>query len=253
MLTDKLINAILDIGEQMLISGAEISRVEDSICRICKAYQAKRVDVFCITSNILLTVHLEDGSTLTQSRRVFRYSTNLNKLDKLNNLSRHLCNYTPELSYICEELEKINKDQPYGPYVQYMIYALIAGAFTIFFGGNLADALVSAGIAILLKLLINLVQVVDKNPLVINIFCSFVVGMLAIFAVNRGLGSNLEKIIIGNIMLMIPGVALTNSIRDMISGDTMSGLLRLCEAILLALSISVGFALATLFFGGKTV
>lgn len=250
MLTKELLGHVLDIGEQMLISGAEISRVEDSISRICKAYQAKRVDVFTITSSIVVTIHMADGDTLTQSRRITGYSTNLNKLDKLNNLSRYICNYTPGFSYISDELARINRDKPYAPNVQYLTYALIAGAFTIFFGGDLVDAFVSAVIGILLKLLIIFVQKADKNVVLGNVLCSFAVGILAVLSVHWGIGRHLEKIIIGNIMLLIPGVALTNSIRDMISGDTISGLLRLSEAIVVALSIAAGFGMASVFLGG---
>lgn len=250
MLNSELLGCVLDIGEQMLISGAEINRVENTICRICQAYQAKRTDVFTITSSIVVTVHSEDGSTLTQTRRIHNYSINLNKLDKLNSLSRYICAYRPEIAYIREEIGKIEREKPYGSRVQYFIFALIAGSFTVFFGGDWSDALVSAIIGILLKLLVLFVQKVDKNLVLVNVLCSFAVGTLAVFAVKSGIGHNFEKVIIGNIMLLIPGLTLTNSIRDIISGDTMSGLLRLSESIVLALSVAVGFGLSSLLLGG---
>ena len=34
----QLLSAALDLGEQMLICGGEVNRVEDTICRLCKAY-----------------------------------------------------------------------------------------------------------------------------------------------------------------------------------------------------------------------
>lgn len=250
MLTEELLCCVLDIGEQMLISGAEINRVEDSIRRICKAYNAKRVDVFTITSSIVVTLQREEGGTFTQTRRILKYSTNLNKVDKLNSLSRYICSYTPEANYIAKELAEINKGKTYDLSVEYIVYAMIAGVFTIFFGGSLSDAVVSSVIAIFLKLSITLTQKVDTNKLFVNIICSFVVGLFAILAVSIGVGESIDKIIIGNIMLMIPGIALTNSIRDIIKGDTIAGLFRLCEAIVIALSIAVGFGIASIFFGG---
>lgn len=251
MLTEELLYCVMDIGEQMLVSGAEINRVEDSIRRICKAYNGKRIDVFTITSSIVVTVQREDGSILTQTRRIYKYSTNLDKVDKLNSLSRYICSNRPEPEYIIDELKEINKEKVYSSTIEYFAYAIIAGGFTIFFGGTLMDALVSSLIAILLKLFIIVVQKVDKNVIFSNIICSFIIGILAIVSVNVGVGDNLDKIIIGNIMLMIPGIALTNSIRDIISGDTISGLFRLCEAVVVALSIAVGFGIASVFFGGS--
>lgn len=68
--------------------------------------------------------------------------------------------------------------------------------------------------------------------------------------VGFGLGQNPDKIIIGNIMLLIPGIALTTSLRDMINGDTISGLLGLSEAVLKALAIAIGFAAVLMRMGG---
>ena len=42
----------LEIGEHIQRSGGEISRVEDTIKRICKAYGAIHVDAFALTSII---------------------------------------------------------------------------------------------------------------------------------------------------------------------------------------------------------
>ncbi len=250
MFNIELLSCILDIGEQMLVSGAEINRVEDSISRICTAYEAKRVDVFTITSSIVVSLQINSGETLTQTRRIYKYFTNMDKLDRLNSLSRYICAHTPEAAYIKDEMEKIGGRHPYSPLVQYLGYALTAGAFTVFFGGDLSDAAVSAVIGMLLKLTLTFVQRVDKNVVIVNILCSFVVGLLGVLLVRLGIGHSLEKIIIGNVMLLIPGLVLTNSIRDIISEDIIAGLLRLCEAILTALSIAVGFGLVSVFVGG---
>ena len=245
-----LLSYALDIGEQMLISGAEVSRVEDSISRICNAYHAKRVDVFTITSSIVVTIQTQEGETCTQTRRIHKYNTDLDKLDKLNGLSRYICKNTPELSYIDDQLKKLREDKPYGPYVQYLIFAMISGSFTMFFGGSLRDGIVSALVGMLSKLLLRFVQRADKNVVFVNLLCSFVIGTLTVLSVYAGIGMDFEKIAIGNIMLLIPGIALTNSLRDLISGDTIAGLLRLCEAVVIALSVAIGFGLASAIFGG---
>jgi len=245
-----ILNIVLDIGEQMLISGAEVSRVENSIWRICKTYDAKRVDVFTITSSIVVTIQTEDGESYTQTRRISEYSTNLNKLDKLNDLSRYICAYKPDKAIIMDKLKEIDNEKHYSSTTSYFIYALIASAFTIFFGGTLIDGLVSAVIGVLLNAMIMIVRKADNNVVFINILCSLTVGVLTILAVHFGIGDNIEKIFIGNIMLLIPGLALTNAIRDIISGDTIAGLLRLFEALVIAISIAAGFGFSTFLFRG---
>ena len=132
----------------------------------------------------------------------------------------------------------------YGFGIQLVTYALISSSFSLFFGGSVLDAAASGVIGILLKYLERMIQGVDAGPLLPAMLCSCLGGLLAGLAVRFGLGDSVDMISIGNIMLLIPGVALTNSLRDMFSGNTISGLMRFIEAILLALTIACGFALA---------
>ena len=133
----------LNIGEQMLISGAEVGRVEDSIRRICMAYGAVRVDVFSITSSIVATMYGPDFGSLTQTRRISRLGTDMHRLDKLNQLSRRICRSKPSPEDAAEELKQISNSKQYSFTVQLLIYAMISASFTVFFGGNWQDALVS--------------------------------------------------------------------------------------------------------------
>lgn len=246
----ELITFVLDIGEQMLISGAEVNRVEDSITRMCNAYGAKYVNVLAITTSIILTVRMKDDEIYTQTRRITGYATDLNQLDYLNNLSRFIVSEKPGIEQIDRELSAIQEMEVYSPVKQYGIYALIASSFTIFFGGSLLDGIASAVIAVILREMITFVQKVDKNTAFTMFFTSFVVGIVAILAVRYGFGDDLNMIIVGNIMPMIPGLALTNGMKDIINGDTIAGLLRISEAFVVAISIAFGFGIATLLLGG---
>lgn len=248
--SEMLLTCALDIGEQMLISGAEIGRVEDSVKRICEAYQMKRVDVFTITSSIVATLENSDGKAITQTRRITDYRTNLTKLHKLNDLSRKICKDKPALQYISNELEAIKRQKAYPFAVQCLACALIAGAFTVFFGGTWFDAIPSAIIGAVLKIIIFATERSKVNMIFANVVCSFAACILAFSFTSVGFGISPDKIIIGNIMLLIPGIALTNSIRDMISGDIMAGMLKFLEACLIALAIASGYVLTALMFGG---
>ena len=67
---------------------------------------------------------------------------------------------------------------------------------------------------------------------------------------HLGLADNAGMIMIGDIMLIIPGLMLIHSVREMLCGDLMSGLLRLLESLILALAIACGFAIPILILGG---
>ena len=111
---DKLLQAILDIAEEMLIAGAEASRVEDSVKRMCDAYGCNRVNVFVITSNIQVTMEDPNGQIITQIRRVTRSDVNFDRLDYLNNLSRFICANLPPVEELRKQFDEVRtrKQQP---------------------------------------------------------------------------------------------------------------------------------------------
>lgn len=249
--TEALLSLSLDIGEEMLLSGAEIHRVEDCIRRICHAYEAKRIDVFSITSVMIATIESPEGQSYTQTRRIAQSGTDLTKLHRLNCLSRTLCSSTPSLDFARREFQSIlSSCRPLEAPIFYLSYFLIAGSFTLFFGGTLLESAFSALIAMVLCLAVRLTGQVNFNPILSKIMLTFLFSLLAILCARVLPGVAEDKIIIGNIMIVIPGIGLTNSLRDLFSGDLISGLLRLCESCILALAIAAGYSLAVLLTGG---
>ena len=245
-----ILSCALDIGEHMLVSGAEVYRVEDCIRRICFAYGATDVDVFTITSSIVATVEPPGEQRLTQTRRIERYATNLDRVHRLNDLSRRMCRDRIDFDEFQERFQEIMNKKPYSHKMELMAYALIAGAFTIFFGGSWRDAAISAAIGMILKGTVYLISAVRFNHVLSNLIASFVLSALAYLSVRIGIADTVDMIVIGNIMLLIPGIALTNSMRDMVSGDTMAGTLRFIEACIRALAIAGGYFIASLLLGG---
>ncbi len=245
----KFLDIVLNIGKEMLICGAEVSRVEDTITRICRAYNVDEVNVFTITSSIVITIKAED-EIYTQTKRIHNYKTNLDRLDKLNRLSREICRTTPPVTYIKEYYNTILESRTYSFLPVCGTYGLIALSLTIYFGGNIADGIVSGILGILMYLLIFKSEDIGANITLVTMAIAFIIGTLAVISVKLGFGNDLDNIVTGNIMLMIPGVAITNSLRDMISGDTMSGLLRFAESIIKAIAVAAGFVMATVYLGG---
>lgn len=243
----ELLYLAMSIGEGLLTSGAEVSRVEDTICRLCRAFGSERVDVFTITSSIVVSMRME-GEVYTQTRRIQNTEYNLHRLELLNQLSRRICASQEPLSAmeIRRELERIHREPGYSFPTTVLFYALVSSSFSIFFGGNLRDAAASALIGVLLRFLQVWLKELDINQFISVFLCSIAGGILAFLSVACGIGQSAEMISIGNIMLLIPGIAMTNGIRDMFSGNTISGLLRLAEALLLAVVIALAFVLTSI-------
>ncbi|MBO7170084.1 MAG: threonine/serine exporter family protein, partial [Clostridia bacterium] len=159
----------MDIGERMLRNGAEVSRVEDSLDRICIAMGAKETHSFVITSLMIVTVKDEKGTTYTETRRIRSLGTNFEKLDKLNALSRKICAKGFSVKAIDRELDAIELCKPYSVWVSFAACALIASAFTLFFGGNLWQARAALFIGCCVHLTDILAERTLRNP----IFCKF--------------------------------------------------------------------------------
>ena len=131
---------VLDIGQYMLQSGAEISRVEDSIRRLCASFGAERIDVLSITSSIVVTIYAPQFGAVTQTRRVAGQQYDLHRLEQLNQLSRRICTQYLSLEETEAALEEIRKTPQYPFGVQLFTYALISASFSLFFGGSVLDA-----------------------------------------------------------------------------------------------------------------
>lgn len=247
---DKILQVILDIGEEMLVCGAEVNRVENSIYRMCESYGADRINVYIITSNIQLTVEAPDGKIITQIRCVVRYNANYTMLDKFNELSRRICETTPDINTLREEFDTIVNTKHQPKWVKYLGATMVAGGFTVFFEGSPRDGIAAALVGMVIIFMERYLDKREKNELVYYFVVSFVSGLASVATVKLGIGENLDKIMIGAIMLLIPGIAMTNAIRDMLIGDLGSGLLRLSNALLVAFSIACGFAVTIVTLGG---
>ncbi|MBR2473771.1 MAG: threonine/serine exporter family protein [Clostridia bacterium] len=246
---DRLLCIALNIGEGMLRSGGEISRVENTVERICLAYGAEFIEVFSITSVIIAAVRMKNGEYSSQVRRVKATSNDLLRLELYNGISRKICNETPPLSSVKELIEEAKRKRLYPSWVRLIAAAFTAGLFTVSFGGNLIDGAVASFIgAIIFNIDRNLG--LNFNKMAKIAFNSFIGGFLACFSVFIGIGHNAAAIIIGTVILLIPGLMFGTALRNLLCGDLLSGSLEIVRACLTALMIALGYLSSTLIFKG---
>ncbi len=246
---EKLLDSIMDIGEQMLISGAEVHKVEDSLKRIFSAYGTKRTDVFIITSSIVVTVHTDD-KIYTQTRRITETSADYEKLHKLNELSRSICKNKYSDNEIRKQLTAITNSKKYPLWLEFICYAIIAGTFTLFFGGGITEAAISLIIGAFVRFVILLCDKTVKNKIFCKFVSAFIATSLSFIALRLNFISSVDKVIIGNIMTLIPGIGLTTALKDLLVGDSIAGLLRTIEACITALAIAAGYFAVAFLTGG---
>ena len=245
---EERLDLVLDIAEQMVISGAEVARTEYSIRRICKSFGAVRAEALSITTSLIVTVYYGEYSSVTQTRRVDKFAYNMDRLEKMNGLSREICEKKLTVEDGRKKFSELMSETYYVFYAQILFFMLIAFTFTLFFGGSVKDAAVSAFIAILFKYIDECARKLEVNKFIPIVASSLLGGFMAIMAVRAGLADSVEMISIGDVMLLIPGIMLTNSLRDMFGGDTITGGIRFIEATLIAVMIAVGFSSSSKFY-----
>ena len=246
---EKVLSLALDIARNMVKCGAEVNRAEQAVMRICYAYGMEKAQVFSVVSMIIATVVDEESGAHTQMRRSYSYGVNFGKLEKLNALSRRICAETPDIDVVRIELETICVEDKNFRLKYCAGYMLAAAAFTVFFGGTALDALASVPIAALIYIMQTYIRVKGASRLFFTALESVVSGLLVLVFVYLGFGNNPDIIMIGDIMLLIPGLMLINAVREMLCGDLMSGMLRLLESVILAVAIALGFAIPIYFWG----
>jgi len=237
---DAFVNMVAAVGGSLLENGAEIYRVEESMQRIFDAYGITKYNVFAIPSCIILTVSDDEGHSYTKLLRIEAKGTNLYMVERFNGLCRNICKDTPEFEKVHDDIKKINEEPQYNFFLQILSRALIASAFTLFFGGTISDAIFALGCGAAIKFTTHIMGKFRLNSFFTNIMASAAASAFAVFAVHIGWADNVDKMIIGTFMNLVPGVAITNLMRDMISGDLMAGVIKLTEALLVALAIALG-------------
>ena len=163
-------------------------------------------------------------------RRIHGSAFNLQELKYLNNLSRKICRTLPDMDEVKKDLKEIHSLPTYSNRQGMLIYALISSAFTLFFGGSLLDAAISAVIGVMIKIVEIPLKNMNMNRFLVSCLCSLAAGALAVMAARTGIGCSSDKISIGNVMILIPGLMFTNCIREMISDNFLSGLTRFGES-----------------------
>ncbi len=243
---DIFIRQLLNIGEAMYCSGGEISRIEETLRLLGKAYGAQHVSVYAITSSIVITAEFPNDSSVTQNRRITnRSSIDCLKMEKLNQLCRDCETHPVPVEELRERVLSIIRERPEEKLVC-LGQILVAITFTFFFGGNLPDALVAAAAATIIILLQQFVRRFFYAEFFFNIVVSFATGAFVNLFSLIIPGIHVNQILIGDIMVLIPGIAITNSIRYIISGDIVSSLEKLIDSLIQTFGIASGFILSLL-------
>ena len=248
---DKLLNLSVELGCSLMFSGAEIYRVEESVQRLLQAYGLEQPEVFAIPNCVIVSITTPAGHPITRMRRIAGHGTDIELLERCNQLCRQLCAQRPPVEEAQSMLKEVVDTTPrHASWQKLFGYGIAPAFFAPLFGGNVLDTLGAfiGGLVVGACLLYG-GKLIGSNSFFRTVVCSTVASLVSLTLVRIGLGSSVDMVTIGVLMVLVPGVALTNAMREIMAGDIISGLSRAAESILTASAIAIGTAVGLAIVG----
>lgn len=244
MKVEQLLEIAIRVGDILLRSGAEIYRVQDTIIRVCSAYSVN-CDCFVVLSGIFLSAKGENGNKVTLIKHIDgEFSADFSRIELINSFSRKLGKKTVSYEEASRILDNIENNKQYGFLPRLLAASAMSFVYAMFFSGNIKEAAAAFIVSILVYTLKEGIGKIITFQFVEYFISGFLIGTFSLLAVNIFSQMNIYKIITGSIMILVPGVAITNGVKDALYGDTISSLYRLTEALFITIAVGAGVAMA---------
>ena len=238
-----LLDTAVFAGEVLMKSGAETYRVEDTMYRILKKSNLKTVEVLVMMTGFVATLDDPAIDSLTVVRRITNRGTNLDKIDRVNMISRAFCGDQITLDEAFHRMKALWREQEVH-FRSAIPMAAITGGFAIMFGGTLTEGAIAAIVGIIVSIVLTFCRKYKVHTFLENIICCAVMAMV-IGIVVKSLPGRYDKdlLIISSIMPFVPGAAITNAVFDILHGDYLSGVARAAEAFVIAAAVALGIGI----------
>ena len=235
-----LLDVTVELGYQLAMSGAETFRIEECVVRIFRAYGIT-AEAFAIPNCLHVSIETADGTPMTRMRRIGQHGNDLDSVERFSNLSRRICADTPSpeiaLKWLNETKSTLRK---YPLSLHILGHFLGAFGFAFLFGGNIIDALCAGFCGIVIAFVNLLMDRYNANLFFKTISASFIMALAAYIIDHFHICTHVDSVIIGALMILVPGLLFTNAMRDIIYGDTNSGINRIVQVFLIAAAIALG-------------
>lgn len=237
--TEEVLQFASEAGRVLLENGAEISRVEETMQRIASHYGETGENFFVLSNGIFTT-----GRSYANAEFIPIKGARLDKVVAVNQLSRDISEQDLSLDEATSRLAEIRDRKPKPEWEQYLGAAFGCAGFCAIFGGSLADCAASLVAAVILNFFVLKISTPYLSKTLGNICAGFIGTLLCILFQHLGFGPHLGNMIVGTLILLIPGVAFTNALRDIANEDYLAGITRLIDALMMFLCIAIGVCFA---------
>lgn len=245
----EVLDICLTAGRLMIEGGSEMYRVEDTMLRIARNAGIGDPRVFATPTCVFMSL---DGGKLSQMKQIRDRNINLELVDRVNELSREFATKKIDLAQLRKKIVDVEHAPSFPMWMQIIGAAVLSATLMVLFMDDY-DWIDFPGAA-----LVGAVgfwaycefKKYTKVRFLSELIAAMIMGVLAILLEHFYPQMIIDNILIGALMTLVPGLAMTNALRDLFMGDLLSGIVRMCEAILSALALGGGVGLVLKFVGG---
>lgn len=239
-----LLDLACDLGYELAMSGAETFRVEESVTRVLASYELES-EVYAIPNHLIVSIITETGKPITRMRRIGYHGNDLDGVEKFNALSRAICNRHPAPKEAMDWLDMVRKAIGKYRLPVYLLGDFLGGAgFAVLFGCDVRHLVLSGLCAMLGGLISVFMAKMKVNNFFSTLSSAFAMAFAAYLMNLCGLAPYVDGVIIGALMILVPGLAFVNAMRDVLYGDLNSGVIRTTQVLMVAAAIALGTAVA---------
>ena len=241
---NSLLELTADLGYRLAMNGAETFRVEESMTLLLRAYNLKS-ETFVIPNCLIVSIETPEGKPMTRMRRIGYHGNDLDSVERYSNLSRRICAEHPVPKEAIQWMKLTDSQRTqYSTPIHLFGAFLGGGGFGLFFGANWTDSIIAGLCGLLLGALGLAMDKFRTNQFFRTIISGYILAVAAYVLSSIGVVHDAASVIIGALMLLVPGLLFTNAMRDIIYGDTNSGINRIVQVFLIAIALALGTAAA---------
>ena len=227
----EVLDLAMNMGRVLLKNGAEIFRVEETIEHVCRRFDIADVESFVMSNGIFMTARDEEEEVYAKVKHIPISGFHLGIVTEVNDLSREISAGNVSLAEAKERLRRIEAMPPKrGRCFCYLLQA------------NLWESMMAVVIGCLLYVFVIFGENHRLSKIIINIVGGGFITIMALLALQLPwpFPVRMDKLIIGSILPLVPGLAFVNSIRDIANSDFISGIVRIVDALLVFVYIAIG-------------
>lgn len=244
----EVMDICLTAGRLMIEGGSEMYRVEDTMLRIARNAGIKDPRVFATPTCVFMSFN---GGKLAQMKQIRDRNINLELVDRVNALSRLFATRSIDLSELQEKITQVADAPSFSMWLQVLGAGILSATLMVLFMDNYdwVDFPGAAFVGAVGFWAYCEFKKYTKVRFLSEFIAAMIMGGLAVLLNHFFPQVIIDHILIGALMTLVPGLAITNALRDLFMGDLLSGIVRMCEAMLTAIALGGGVGLVLKFVG----